>query len=102
MIKTITMPLPAKILSPNARPNRHAKTAAIREARSHARRECYKSMKTWGLPFGTYFITSLEVIAYWKTSRHKWDNINLLASCKHYEDGIQDAVGQDDSTWEME
>lgn len=59
-------------------------------------------MKTWGLPLGTYFVTSLGVVAYWKSSRHKWDNINLLAACKHYEDGIQDAVGQDDSTWEME
>ena len=59
-------------------------------------------MESWGLPLGTYFVTSLEVVAYWKTARHKRDNINLLASCKAYEDGIQDALGQDDSTWELE
>ena len=102
MVKVITLPIPDRVLSPNARVNRFKKTSATRTHRTLSERETYKSMKDWGLPLGTYFVTSIELVAYWKTSRHKRDDVNLMASCKAYEDGVQDALGQDDSTWSME
>ncbi len=59
-------------------------------------------MNSWGLPPGSYYVESLRYVAYWKTARHKRDDTNLIGSCKHYEDGIQDAIGQDDSTWSVQ
>ncbi len=100
--KIITLELPHKSLSPNARPNRFAKSNLTKQARTTASRETYKCMNTWGLPSGTYYVVSLRFIAYWKTTRGKRDDVNLLASCKAYEDGVQDAIGQDDSTWSLE
>lgn len=49
-----------------------------------------------------FFITSLRYVAYWPEKRRQWDDVNLMAACKAYEDGVQDAVGQDDSTWSLE
>lgn len=99
--KTITLPLPNKILSPNARPNRYAKAEVTRQARESAKRETYMAKESWGLPYGTYFVVSLKYIPYWKTKTKK-DDVNLMASCKAYEDGIQDALDQDDSDWQLE
>jgi crossover junction endodeoxyribonuclease RusA len=96
--ETLTLPLPSKILSPNARPNRFAKTRAVREARQLARREAYRLKNEWDFPLG-FVVLSLRYVAYWKTSRGKWDDTNLTSSCKAYEDGIQDALLQDDRTW---
>lgn len=98
MIEILSLPLPAKALSPNARPNRFAKTGATRTHRNHARRETYRLKGGWDFPAG-YVVLSLTYHAYWK-GRGK-DDVNLLASCKAYEDGIQDALGQDDSTWSL-
>lgn len=100
--KIITLPLPHKSLSPNARPNRFAKSNITRQARTLARRETYKSVNTWGLPSGSYYIVSLKYKAYWKTTRGKWDDVNLLSSCKAYEDGVQDATEQNDSSWSLD
>lgn len=99
--KILTLPLPSRVLSPNARPNRFAKTAAVRIARTTARREAYLLRKELDFPFG-FVVVALQFHAYWKTTRGKNDDINLLASCKAYEDGIQDAMRQDDSTWSIE
>jgi hypothetical protein len=97
----LTLPLPHKVLSPNARPNRYAKTRAVKEARTLARREAYRLSNEWDFPLG-FVVTSIGYVAYWQTSRHKKDDTNLTGSCKAYEDGIQDAVRQDDSTWQHE
>ena len=97
----LTLPLPNRALSPNARPNRFAKTAATKKARTTARREAYLLARGWDFPFG-YVVTSLHYVAYWKTKRGKKDDTNLIASCKAYEDGVQDALRQDDRTWEIE
>lgn len=101
MVKTITLPLPNKILSPNARPNRYAKSACTKSHRTNSKRETYKAMQSWGLPMGTFYVTHLSLVAYWPSKKHQWDDINLLASCKAYEDGIVDAVQIDDSNWRM-
>ena len=97
----LTLPLPNGILSPNARPNRFAKSAATKTARSTARREAYLLIKEWDYPAG-FVVISLRYVAHWKTKRGKKDDINLLASCKAYEDGVQDAIRQDDSTWQLD
>ena len=88
-------------MSPNARPNRFAKSKATAAARTLSRREVYKAKNTWDFPRG-FVVTSIKYVMYWKTTRGKQDDTNLIASCKAYEDGLQDAVNQDDSTWEME
>lgn len=100
MIHTLTLPLPSRALSPNARPNRFAKTAAVKVARDTARRETYLLMRDWDFPAG-FVVTHLHYTAYWKGKGGKRDDVNLLASCKAYEDGIQDALRQDDSTWSL-
>jgi len=99
--KTITLPIPSNKLSPNKSPNKFEKARLVREARTHARRETYDAINSWGLPPGMFIVESLQYVAYWKTRNHKRDDTNLIGSCKHYEDGIQDAVGQDDSTWSV-
>ena len=58
-------------------------------------------MREWDYPAG-FVVLSLRYVAHWKSKRVKKDDVNLLASCKAYEDGIQDAVKQDDSTWSLE
>lgn len=100
MIEILTLPLPAKALSPNARPNRFAKTAATRTHRNHSRRETYRLKNEWDFPAG-FVVLSLTYHAYWKGKGRRRDDVNLIASCKAYEDGIQDAIGQDDSTWSI-
>ena len=100
-VEILKLPLPNGALSPNARPNRFMKAAATKNARTTARREVYRLYKEWDFPSG-FVIISLKYVAYWKTKGKKKDDVNLLASCKAYEDGIQDAVSQDDSTWSLE
>jgi hypothetical protein len=56
-------------------------------------------MRDWDFPTG-FVVVSLTYRAYWKHRGR--DDVNLLASCKAYEDGIQDALRQDDSTWSLE
>lgn len=97
--QVLTLPLPKKVLSPNARPNRFAKSAAVKTHRDTARRKAYLMMRDWDFPAG-FVVVSLQYHAYWK-GRGK-DDVNLLASCKAYEDGVQDALRQDDSTWSLE
>ena len=100
MIEIITLPLPSKVLNPNARPNRFAKTAATKAARTLARRETYLRYRDWDFPAG-FIITHLKYVAYWKHKGRKRDDVNLQGSCKAYEDGVQDAVNQDDSSWSL-
>lgn len=96
----LRLPLPHKCLSPNARPNRFAKTREVRIARTTASREAYLLYKEWDFPAG-FVITSIKYVAYWKTKGTRKDDTNLIGSCKAYEDGLQDAVRQDDRTWEI-
>ena len=99
--KVLTLPLPSKVLSPNARPNRFAKSAAVKTARTSARREAYLMMREWDFPAG-FVVVSIQYRAFWKTKGRRRDDVNLIASCKAYEDGLQDAVKQDDRTWSIE
>ncbi len=92
--------MPNRCLSPNARPNRFAKASSTKSHRTKARREAYLLKQELDFPDG-FVIISIKYIPYWKTKSRK-DDTNLIASCKAYEDGLQDAFGQDDSTWEIE
>jgi hypothetical protein len=55
----------------------------------------------WDFPAG-FVVLTIQFVAYWKTKRFKKDDMNLTGSCKAYEDGLQDAIRQDDSTWQHE
>lgn len=101
-IKVIKLDIPHRGLNPNSNTNRFAKSNLTRTHRTNSKRETYKSLKEWGLPLGTFVVLSLKYVVYWKSWNYKRDDTNLIGSCKAYEDGIQDAVMQDDSTWKME
>lgn len=97
---TLTLPLPSRALNPNARPNRYAKAGAVKVHRNNARRVAYLAMREWDYPAG-FVVFQLDTVAYWKRDSVRRDDVNLLASCKPYEDGIQDALKQDDRTWSL-
>ena len=94
MSKTITLPLPSRNLSPNARVH-WSKLALFKGS---ARR--LAALETWnqymiGAPFKGY-----RLDFYWPTKRRR-DKDNAAAMCKAYLDGVADCTGQDDSEWEF-
>lgn len=92
---TITLPLPPKALSPNARVHWAAKHRATRAARGRAKIEALRAIGHAASP--CWPTASARVTVYAKT-RQRRDRDNLLASCKAYFDGIADAgVLADDS-----
>lgn len=83
---TLVLPIPNKILSPNARPHWAAKAKAVKAHRRDA----------WLLACGSIFHNSIWEKAtirytfYWPT-KAKRDDDNAVAMCKAYRDGIADA-----------
>lgn len=88
MILTITLPLPPRILSPNARPHHHAKARAVKAARCAAKLECMALLPAGYKPRFPKGTAQVEWIA--KTRVHP-DGDNALATCKAVFDGITDS-----------
>lgn len=95
---TITLPLPARELSPNARVH-WAKKAKITKAHRQA-----AGITAWAAtgdsePPG-WKKAKMQIKAYFKTARYP-DPTNFMASLKAYEDGIADAgvVENDRGLW---
>ena len=88
--ETITLPLPASELSPNARCH-WAKKAPITKAHRNAG---YLNAVCCG------HIESYMLYFFWK-DRRRHDKDNATACCKAYLDGISDAIEQDDSEWDF-
>ena len=93
--KVITLPLPAKELSPNARVHWAKKSPITKKHRSNA-----SARTMYCLTKGDQ-IASYMLYFFWKDKR-RHDRDNASASCKAYLDGIADAIGQDDSTFEFD
>lgn len=98
---TITLPLPDKRLSPNARCHWAIKAALNKRARLTAR------LKT--LSDGEFYLrlsgrfpdyTGYHLAFYWPDARRR-DDDNAMASTKAYRDGIADALGIDDHALRM-
>ena len=93
MSKTITLPLPSRNLSPNAR-NHWSKLANFKK---QARR--LAALETWD-QVGPAMFKGYRLDFYWPTKRRR-DKDNAAAMCKAYLDGVADCTGQDDSEWEF-
>ena len=92
--KTITLPLPSRNLSPNARGHWSVKAAAKKSARRLSAHETW--MQIEAQPFKGY-----RLDFYWSNKRRR-DKDNAAAMCKAYLDGVADCTGQDDSEWDFD
>jgi crossover junction endodeoxyribonuclease RusA len=84
----LTLPLPAKALSPNGRPHWRAKAAAVKEHREAAWAAALLAIRPGRKP--RWERAEAEAVFYWPT-RHRRDRDNAAASLKAYWDGIADA-----------
>ena len=93
----VTLPLPGRLLSPNARCHWRRKAAAVRARRrdaGYAMLAAVREQKPAGLPWRAAMVETLFLFA---DRRHR-DKDNLLASIKPDFDSIQDAkIVADDS-----
>jgi crossover junction endodeoxyribonuclease RusA len=90
---TITLPIPHKALSPNAKsPGRWRKKA--QQIKIHRRRAHVRTLEALkGRPAPPF--TRYKLAFFFKTNRRR-DDDNASASCKAYRDGIADALKMDD------
>ena len=91
----ITLPIPHKKLSPNARCHWAIKAKHKKNARQCA--QVYSSIN--GVKRGDTFAGYRMEFTF--NDRCRRDKDNAIASCKAYLDGIADACGQDDNEWEF-
>lgn len=90
------LPWPDKRLSPNARVH----WRALAHAKKMAKKVAFYSVKEAGI--GKINAGSLLVrYSFFPPSQRKYDLDNLVASTKAYSDGIADAVGIDDSAFQL-
>lgn len=92
---TITLPLPDKRLSPNARGHWRVKAKATKSARQLARLLAGKDINSYDWWTDPAKIRSYSLAFFWPDARRR-DDDNAAASCKAYRDGIADALGIDD------
>jgi len=96
---TITLPIPARKLSPNARVHWAEKAKLTRAARKAAYFAAIEAWNLRGKPPG-WLKARLEVKAFFKTLNFP-DPGNFMASLKSSEDGIADAgiINNDKGLW---
>lgn len=94
-ILKLTLPLPNRKLSPNARPHWVVRSRLVKAHRKEAREALFELIKK--LP-GPFVINHYTLYPFYPTKRF-WDDDNLTGSCKSYRDGWMDAAGQDDSSF---
>jgi crossover junction endodeoxyribonuclease RusA len=87
---TITLPLPDKHLSPNARIHWRKRSALTKTHRTKAQAITLLASCSFDPSFDAYRLTF-----YWPDKRRR-DDDNAASSCKAYRDGIADALGIDD------
>ena len=92
--KTITLPLPSRNLSPNARLNWRIVAGFKRQARRLAALDTFQQV-------GQQQFKRYRLDFYWPTKRRR-DKDNAAAMCKAYLDGVADCTGQDDSEWDFD
>lgn len=86
---TVTIPLPLKELSPNARVHWGDRSKAKRKYRQWAGAAALASVRRVG--WATVDTIGLKVVLYARDRRSKWDEDNLIASMKAAIDGLADA-----------
>lgn len=90
-MQKITLPLPSRNLSPNARVHWSVMAVSKKSARRHAKLEAFMQV-------GILKIKSYRLDFYWPNKRRR-DKDNAAAMCKAYLDGVADCMQQDDSEW---
>lgn len=95
---TITLPWPSRILSPNSR-GLHwgARAKAKKAARSDGRLLALAAMGRAARPQGPQKVA----MTFHPPNARARDTDNMLAACKAALDGIADAIGVDDSQWQI-
>jgi len=83
---TLVLPIPNKILSPNARPHWAAKSKAVKAHRFDAK---WLALKRTDKD-ACWEKATIRYTFYWPT-KAKRDDDNAVAMCKAYRDGIADA-----------
>lgn len=92
-LTVISLPWPAKELSPNFRSRSHwPRTREVGRARKVA----------WGLTLAAGASGKLLTVTFNPPDRRARDKDNLIASVKAYQDGIADALKSNDSTFDPE
>ncbi|RTL63549.1 MAG: endodeoxyribonuclease RusA [Hyphomicrobiales bacterium] len=96
---SITLPWPPKSLSPNSRKHWAVKAKDAK----HARQVAAWSVRSAGIRPGDLDIPYRVKVTLGfapPDKRHR-DDDNMLSSCKNFIDGIADAIGIDDSKFEI-
>lgn len=101
-------PWPSPVLSPNARPHWGAVARAKKAARTLCRGIALGSyaqghkniMAALNLPKESISVVDVSLIFCASTAR-RYDADNALAGCKASLDGLADALGIDDSSWQV-
>ncbi len=92
----VFLPWPDRRLNPNARHH----WAQLARAKKSARRTAYYTALEAGL--GKIDASTINVrVAFYPPDRRPRDTDNMIASCKAYFDGLSEAIGVDDSKWEL-
>jgi len=86
----IILPLPSRLLSPNARIHRQNRAKITKLHRHRAKLRTLEALNG-----GTYAATGYSLAFYWPDAR-RHDDDNADASTKAYRDGIADALHIDD------
>lgn len=93
---TFKLPFPPAILSPNARPH-HMRLAAAKKA---YRQTCFWECVSWGVKRFKADKIALR-IEFVPPDNRRRDKDNLIAAFKAGQDAIADALGVDDSTFQV-
>lgn len=95
----VRLPLPDRRLSPNARVHWNPKREAVRAAKAMAYyltiHEMSQARNTWPWP------TAKLALTFTLPDNRRRDLDNLIAGCKAYFDGVADALGVDDSRFDI-
>lgn len=86
----IVLPLPSRLLSPNARIHRHNRAKLTKLHRNRAKLRTLEA-----LAGSTFPATGYSLAFYWPDAR-RHDDDNANASTKAYRDGVADALRIDD------
>jgi len=96
MIAEIFLPWPDKRLSPNARVH----WSSLARAKKAAKRTAYYTTLEAGV--GKIEADTVSVkYSFFPPDRRRRDADNMLSACKAYADGIAQAIGIDDSKWNI-
>lgn len=92
----IELPWPSRSLSPNARKH----WAELSRAKKQARADGYQCAVLHGVKNVRWKGVNARYVFH-PPDKRKRDDDNLMACMKAYRDGIADAMGVDDNTWNL-